>query len=905
MKLDRYIIMIIILGIILASLLNIFAIYMHAPVEKIQLDTGTIGFLFIFLNGFLISHILARDEVDSIERLILSTSLGFGMTSLVTLLLGLLWEISLLTIMLTQATLLTILLVTITYKKIKLNLKTRLKLLKKNLHMSNFSLPKVILCTAIGTCIILAIYRTVAYPIVDWDTLAYGVNYAKIIFENKKVPLIAGPSIGLEMSANYPPGIQLIAVYLYAFAGVSNDFYYKILQPIFGLLVIIATYKFSLSLSQNKIASLFAVVILSTIPLFWILFIQETYIMYLTLMLTLAAYFFFKAYNSQDASARKYEIIGTLFCGFSTLTSYMGIFSLGILLLYAINRRLRAKRLVWLIALASFIAFPWYIRNFLLLGNPFYPFFGIGKYLDPLLFASSMQHFQNWTKQPFWGLASLISKLVTIIAASTIIYLIFVKRRHFDMLLFLYLVFAGFSIMSFHIPFPRYLMISLPILSVAISKGIKSFFVRHNFIENKITLTFVLLITISVASILPSINIAKPTYYTENKWDYLSQFFDEGDTWRWINENTPEDAKIATYDIKQYYIERETMSLDGYEAIPLYKMDTVEELMNYLEKENVTHILSVPWASPLDFRMPPAYEWCILTRYLGDPRYLPPVYVDPRGATVYHVGRLEEKILYEFFSEKELVPPIKHARFNLTITNNSDLPHGKFYLPIPVDYGEGLMIASVNSYGHLVSTELWTGIYSDTNSSVEEKFEVIKRWPQSINDTGVKNPSFVWEVDRAGYFTFWVFGREPFKENFTVTVDLRFYNYWDIKSLFVSRGLEVYNATMLEETFPLIKVLYVEVDEPSILSINCTTSGKKMSLEIFQDYVPNTVAMNWSEQYYMLRRQPDLNETFGEVNPSIQNMFLTIGKYSILVVYRDDYVEQANISLEIEFTSLR
>ena len=49
------------------------------------------------------------------------------------------------------------------------------------------------------------------------------------MFETGKIPLIAGPSIGLEMSASYPPGIQLLAVYLYTFAGNANDFYYRMI----------------------------------------------------------------------------------------------------------------------------------------------------------------------------------------------------------------------------------------------------------------------------------------------------------------------------------------------------------------------------------------------------------------------------------------------------------------------------------------------------------------------------------------------------------------------------------------------------------------------------------------------------------------------------------------------------
>jgi hypothetical protein len=382
--------------------------------------------------------------------------------------------------------------------------------------------------------------------------------------------------------------------------------------------------------------------------------------------------------------------------------------------------------------------------------------------------------------------------------------------------------------------------------------------------------------------------------------------FEEADAWKWINENTPKNARIATYDIKTYYIDRDTMPLDGNESAPLYKMDTIEESINFLEERNVTYVLSVPWTAPSDTKIIPAYEWCVLTRYLGDPRYLPPVYVGLNGTAVYHVGPIEEKTVYSAFSQEDFAPPIKHVEINLTITNETYPSSGKFYIPIPVDYREGLMMASLNSSKHLVKAELWKGIIPENFTANRlEKPKLVKEWPvQSANKSGVENPSFVWLVDRAGYFTFLITDQEEtFNVSFNVTVDIRFYNYWDIESLFVSQGLETYNITTADETFPLMKALYVQVNEPSILSINSTTFNKKICLEIFNDLVPNNAVINWSEQYEMVRWQPDFNDS-GEVDPSIQNMFLPYGNYSILVIYGDNYTEQANILLQVKLTSL-
>jgi hypothetical protein len=103
------------------------------------------------------------------------------------------------------------------------------------------------------------------------------------------------------------------------------------------------------------------------------------------------------------------------------------------------------------------------------------------------------------------------------------------------------------------------------------------------------------------------------------------------------------------------------------------------------------------------------------------------------------------------------------------------------------------MMASVNSCKHLVNVELWSGLIpAEMIANPLEKFTLVTKWPiQSGNSSGVEDPSFVWQIDRAGYFTFRIIDREEtLKESFNVTMDLRFYNYWEIKSFFVPKGLE-------------------------------------------------------------------------------------------------------------------
>jgi hypothetical protein len=409
---------------------------------------------------------------------------------------------------------------------------------------------------------------------------------------------------------------------------------------------------------------------------------------------------------------------------------------------------------------------------------------------------------------------------------------------------------------------------------------------------------------VSSITVVPYLKeVIKPTYCARNKWEYLAQLYEDADAWKWINENTPQNARIATYEIRHYYIEREVILLDGYAAAPIYKTNNIEEAINYLREQNISYILSATWASPMDTRIPPAYKKCVLTRHLGDIRYLPPVYVSQSGTAVYHVGPLQEDRLFKEFSDKGLIPPLKRLKINVTITGWTTPHSGKFHIPIPLDYREGLMMVFINSYGHSLYVKLLKGIVLEDETNLEGGVELIKEWPPDSTYNSVVNPSFAWEIDRAGYLTFFIATPETSSVNFNVTVCIDFYNYWDKETLFVGKGLKA-SLMLPGETSLSVRVLYIQINEPSILNINCTTFGKKISLEVFEGFIPNNALTltDWTKQYKLIKRQPSFNIS-AEVNPSIGNFFLSFGKYSLLVSNCDNDT-QDGIILRIELIPL-
>jgi hypothetical protein len=759
----------------LAVFLAVFA-YLYVfqdPMESVPLDGGWLGLLVILADGFFLSCLLSP-KASIAERVLLTVGLGFGFTFALMIILGLFWEFSIITLLLTEGLALAVLGALAIYRGFRVKAVFLREMIRTNARITKLNIVTVLLLIITGIFVLVAFYDTLAFPAFEWDSLAYGVNYAKILFQHGNIPLIAGPSIGLEMSANYPPGVQLSAVLLYVFAGNANDFYYRLLSPIFSIATLIGVYHFAKLVNKSKTYSIYAIFGLSLVPFFWELFIEETYLMALTFMVTMAALFFYKAYISNGAEATKYEVIGALFAGFAALTSYMGLFGLGILLLYAVIKKIKIKHTVLLFAVAIVLIAPWYARNFVLLGNPIYPFFGIGNYLDPLLRSSTALHFQSYSLLPLNYLISVACKIAAVVLFVAVGYYTFSKRKNLLTSLWLYLLFVGFAVMAFHVAFPRYAMVAAPVL--AVSGAVLVQVVSKKYESPRRTAAIIIaLIIVSGTFMLPYINSIKPIAKPgEDQSLYVSRVFEEGDAWNWINENTPMNDRIATFDIKQYYVERDILSLDGNESAPLYTIKAINDSINFLMNHGVSYILSVPWASPGDNRLPPAYNWTVLTRYLGDPEYLPAVFVGEYGATVYHVGPAAQDLVNQAFTQKGLMPPLKHMTVNLTATNDTYPCVGKFYLPIPVDYRGKTIVASVNN-SEPVRIELWTqAIPVDKLQNPSEKEFIWVAQSPFINAS--QQTSLAWHIDRAGYFTIRIVDKEKsLGTPFNLTVNLGFF----------------------------------------------------------------------------------------------------------------------------------
>ena len=215
--------------------------------------------------------------------------------------------------------------------------------------------------------------------------------------------------------------------------------------------------------------------------------------------------------------------------------------------------------------------------------------------------------------------------------------------------------------------------------------------------------------------------------------DYVAFFYPgDAEAWRWINDNTKADEKIATFDIRYYYIDREVFPLDGKDASELYKT-SIDEAVKMLRKLGVRYIFSTSWASPMSYITPPAYYAIPITRFLGDPKWFPIVF-SKYSSAIYHVGPLETSNLIEEALRKREILPLLNENISFTLSK-SDFSNGLCILNIhiPADYHGRVLLDIRTKTNHEIYLSIIKGVDLENENA-------------PIMESKGYNPSLSWPV---------------------------------------------------------------------------------------------------------------------------------------------------------------
>lgn len=192
---------------------------------------------------------------------------------------------------------------------------------------------------------------------------------SKFIAENHKFPLFE--PLGRDEPFWSPPLYHVIVAAVYSiFSYISHNaanFAIKFVSPILGILTLIFSFLVIKKLTNPKIAS-YSIIFLAFTPIFidyGVLSYVESAMMFFVI---LSIYFLI---NGRIA-------LSGISAGLSVLAKYNGIFIVPVLLFILYkryeNKKLFFKKSLILIGLLLLVASPWLIRNWILLGNPVWPF---------------------------------------------------------------------------------------------------------------------------------------------------------------------------------------------------------------------------------------------------------------------------------------------------------------------------------------------------------------------------------------------------------------------------------------------------------------------------------------------------------------------------------------------------
>jgi Dolichyl-phosphate-mannose-protein mannosyltransferase len=450
------------------------------PIQIQGVPLAFVATVEILMLGAVSSYTLLSDEKDSLIKFISALGMGAGFTGLITIVLGIFGNLFQLPLNIAVIFLCSGLILVNIYRHRGKEKPSERELLRSYFAVGKLRRPSnlglwLIACLAISTIFFLCFYHAFLTVIVHWDATVYHAVMPVLMFENHGFPLLAGPSIGIEMSANFPPLFPALGAFYYIQMGLVEDFYLRAIPPVMGILAVLATYKIGEVLAGKKYGVISALFLAIT-PLFFRYSTYATSYSLLTFFGSVSVLFLFLAISREDT---KYWILSGIFYGFTLLTSYIALylapFFVITLIYYFIEERrgfrLNVKLALLLGVSVLIIGGVWYLRNLVLLGNPVYPngytvLGGIN--IDPLIMETTNEGIKRSAVAGFFGgdvpLLEKISIFIT-------------YKIHFPSISFLTI--AGIALLPTQSK-KFWLVLAWPLtLSIAILGGLTWGFPRH------------------------------------------------------------------------------------------------------------------------------------------------------------------------------------------------------------------------------------------------------------------------------------------------------------------------------------------------------------------------------------------------------------------------------------------
>ena len=538
-----------------------------------------------------------------------------------------------------------------------------------------------------ATVFVLLMAHSALAPVQEWDAMVYHAESAQLWFQERPSPaIIYGPSVGIEISANYPPLFPAAGAATYTLLDRFDDLYLRILPPLLFLGILLMAFGYARR-RLGEDAACYSVLLMLGTPLLILYGVWPT--AYILLAALVLATVILSDIAAESGSRMRWALAGGV-AGLAMLSHVYGVTAIpiGVGAVVLARRRRVAGPLVF-VGVALLVAAPWFLRNFVLLHDPLYPlgsppFHGIG--LIAPIWDATKEEIRS-AALGFWGISGTSMLRANEVSTALFDRHVLPVGLYFGLILgaslwrrqrlMAYLALAlSALILTLLLPgwyWLRGIVPGLPLAALLTGRGIAMLLAAgrnvrtgvHRFTSRAARVATVGAVAAGLAAgglIGLGLAVAGPNQETwttalSSDQDMMGGVRVLGSTrdtlwtvfggdalmWQWLNTAVPAGDKVATLEVRIYYIDRpqDLFYLDGLEAGPLLSMSDPSTIEAFLLSQGVHYIALPSWAvtgngaHPVTRLMP-------LFRFLGTDRF-PVAGVFPSGGSevpslVYSVG---------------------------------------------------------------------------------------------------------------------------------------------------------------------------------------------------------------------------------------------------------------------------